>query len=232
MIICLAQIASFKGDIQKNIEKHIIYVKEAIEHRANLICFPELSITGYEPELAESLSTPIGDNRFDVFQELADSGAITICIGYPLIVENGINISMQIFQPNSSRQTYSKQYLHSDEKPYFVEGKEQIIIEIEGVRIAPAICYESLIPEHFDKANEMGCDVYLASVAKPNNNIERANKYFSQLSKNKNIPILMVNSIGYSDNFLAVGGSAAWDSTGDLINCLNSECEGLLEISI
>ena len=232
MIICLAQIASFKGDIQKNIEKHIIYVKEAIEHRANLICFPELSITGYEPELAESLSTTVGDNRFDVFQELADSGAITICIGYPLIVENGINISMQIFQPNSSRQTYSKQYLHSDEKPYFVEGKEQIIIEIEGVRIAPAICYESLIPEHFDKANEMGCDVYLASVAKPNNNIERANKYFSQLSKNKNIPILMVNSIGYSDNFLAVGGSAAWDSTGDLINCLNSECEGLLEISI
>lgn len=232
MIICLAQISSYKGDIQKNIEKHIIYVKEAIEHRANLICFPELSITGYEPELAESLSTPIGDNRFDVFQELADSGAITICIGYPLIVENGINISMQIFQPNSSRQTYSKQYLHSDEKPYFVEGKEQIIIEIEGVRIAPAICYESLIPEHFDKANEMGCDVYLASVAKPNNNIERANKYFSQLSKNKNIPILMVNSIGYSDNFLAVGGSAAWDSTGDLINCLNSECEGLLEISI
>ena len=232
MIICLAQISSYKGDIQKNIEKHIIYVKEAIEHRANLICFPELSITGYEPELAESLSTPIGDNRFDVFQELADSGAITICIGYPLIVENGINISMQIFQPNSSRQTYSKQYLHSDEKPYFVEGKVQIIIEIEGVRIAPAICYESLIPEHFDKANEMGCDVYLASVAKPNNNIERANKYFSQLSKNKNIPILMVNSIGYSDNFLAVGGSAAWDSTGDLINCLNSECEGLLEISI
>ena len=232
MIICLAQISSYKGDIQKNIEKHIIYVKEAIENRANLICFPELSITGYEPELAESLSTTVGDNRFDVFQELADSGAITICIGYPLIVENGINISMQIFQPNSSRQTYSKQYLHSDEKPYFVEGKEQIIIEIEGVRIAPAICYESLIPEHFDKANEMGCDVYLASVAKPNNNIERANKYFSQLSKNKNIPILMVNSIGYSDNFLAVGGSAAWDSTGDLINCLNSECEGLLEISI
>lgn len=30
MKICLAQIASFKGDIQKNIEKHIVYVKEAI----------------------------------------------------------------------------------------------------------------------------------------------------------------------------------------------------------
>jgi predicted amidohydrolase len=232
MIICLAQISSYKGDIQKNIEKHILYVKEAIENRANLICFPELSITGYEPELAESLATTTDYKRFDIFQELADSGAITICIGYPLIVENGINISMLIFQPNSSRQTYSKQYLHSDEKPYFVEGTEQIIIEIEGVRIAPAICYESLIPEHFDKANEMGCDVYLASVAKPKNNVERANKYFSQLSKNKNISILMVNSIGYSDNFLAVGGSAAWDSTGKLIEKLDSDNDGILKVII
>lgn len=232
MKIYLAQIASFKGDIQKNIEKHIIYVKEAIENRANLICFPELSITGYEPELAESLATSADDERFDVFQELADSGAITICIGVPTISVEGMCISMFIFQPNRSRQTYSKQYLHSDEKPYFVEGTKQIIIEVEGVRIAPAICYESLIPEHFDKANEMGCDVYLASVAKPKNNVERANKYFSELSKNKNISILMVNSIGYSDNFLAIGGSAAWKSTGKLIEKLDSDNDGILKVII
>ncbi|PKL79176.1 MAG: carbon-nitrogen hydrolase family protein [Ignavibacteriae bacterium HGW-Ignavibacteriae-4] len=228
MKICLAQIASFKGDIQKNIVKHIVYVKEAIEIRADLICFPELSITGYEPELAESLATTISDNRFDIFQELADSGAITICIGFPLIVENGINISMLIFQPNSSRQTYSKQYLHSDEKPYFVEGTEPIIIDINGVRIAPAICYESLLSEHFEKANVMGFDVYMASVAKPKNNIERANEYFAELSKSKSIPILMVNAIGYSDNFLAVGGSAAWDSKGELVEKLDDKSEALL----
>lgn len=228
MKICLAQIASFKGDIQKNIEKHIIYIKEAIESKANLICFPELSITGYEPELAENLATSADDNRFDVFQELADSGAITICIGFPLIVENGISISMLIFQPNRSRQTYSKQYLHSDEKPYFVEGTEQIIIEINGVSIAPAICYESLIPEHFDKANEMGCDVYMASVAKPEKNVQNAYNYFPTLAKVNNIPVLMVNSIGYSDNFLAVGGSAAWYSSGELVEKLDDKSEALL----
>lgn len=232
MKICLAQIASYKGDINKNIEKHIVFVNEAIENRANLICFPELSITGYEPELAESLATSSDDNRFDKFQELADSGAITICFGFPLVAQNGINISMLIFQPKSSRQTYSKQYLHSDEKPYFIEGKEQIIIEINGTRIVPAICYESLLPEHYEKANDMGCDVYLASVAKPKNNIERANNYFSRLSKSKSIPILMVNSIGYSENFLAVGGSAAWDNKGDLIGKLDDKTEALLFLDL
>ncbi|MER3328546.1 MAG: carbon-nitrogen hydrolase family protein [Candidatus Kapaibacterium sp.] len=232
MKICLTQIASFKGDIQKNIEKHIVYVKEAIENRANLICFPELSITGYEPELAESLATSIDDNRFDIFQKLADSGQITICIGFPLIVENGISISMLIFQPKRNRQTYSKQYLHSDEKPYFVEGKEQIIIEIDGVKIAPAICYESLLPEHFDKANEMGCDIYLASVAKPDKNVQNAYSYFLTLAKDNNISVLMVNSVGPSDNFISAGQSAAWDENGELISSLNSECEGIQELSI
>ena len=232
MKICLAQIAPFKGDIQKNIEKHIVYVKEAIENRADLICFPELSITGYEPELAGSLATTADDNRFDLFQDLADSGQITICIGFPLITDDGINISLLIFQPKRSRQTYSKQYLHSDEKPYFAEGKEQIIIEIDGVKIAPAICYESLLPEHFEKANVMGCDVYMASVAKPKSNIERAYEYFAELSKSKSLPILMVNSIGYSDNFLSAGGSAVWDRNGELIDSIDSESEGLLELSI
>ncbi len=228
MKICLAQIASFKGDIQKNIEKHIVYVKEAIENRADLICFPELSIIGYEPELAKELATTQSDTRFEKFQALADSGEITICIGLPTISVEGICISMLIFQPKRNRQTYSKQYLHSDEKPYFVEGTEQIIIEIDRVKIAPAICYESLLPEHFDKAYEMGCDIYLASVAKPKNNIERANRYFAELSKSKSIPILMVNSIGYSDNFLAVGGSAAWNSSGELIEKLEDNTEELL----
>ncbi|MFA7325990.1 MAG: carbon-nitrogen hydrolase family protein [Candidatus Kapaibacterium sp.] len=232
MKICLAQIASYKGDIQKNIEKHIVYVKEAIENRADLICFPELSITGYEPELAEGLATTAGDNRFNIFQELADSGEITICIGAPTISADGIYISMLIFQPNRSRQTYSKQYLHSDEKPYFIEGKEQLIIEIVGVKIAPAICYESLLPEHFDKANDMGCDVYLASVAKPEKNVQNAYAYFPTLARDNNIPGLMVNSVGPSDNFLSAGGSAVWDRNGELIDNIDSKSEGLLELSI
>lgn len=232
MKICLAQIESHKGDIKKNIEKHIVFVKKAIDKNADLICFPELSITGYEPELAEELATTQSDARFDVFQELADSGEITICIGVPTFSAEGIFISMIIFQPNSIRQTYSKQHLHSDEKPYFVEAKEQIIIDCKGKRIAPAICYESLLPEHFDNARTMGIDIYLASVAKPEKNVQNAYSYFPTLAKDNNIPVLMVNSVGLSDNFISAGQTAAWDGNGELISSLDSESEGLLEIPI
>ncbi len=228
MKICLAQIESYKGDIQKNIEKHVVYINKAIDKNADLICFPELSITGYEPELAEELATTQSDSRLDVLQNLADEHEITICIGVPTTSADGILISMIIFQPNCIRQTYSKQHLHSDEKPYFIEGKEQKIIECKGKRIAPAICYESLLPEHFVNARTMGIDIYLASVAKPEKNVQNAYSYFPTLARDNNIPVLMVNSVGPSDNFMSAGQSAVWDGNGELIASTGNHSDSLL----
>lgn len=232
MKICLAQISSIKGDIQRNIEKHKEYILEAIDNKADLICFPELSITGYEPELAKELATTKDDIRFDEFQKLADYNDITICIGVPTVLGDDIYISMVIFQPLKERKTYSKQYLHTDEKPYFTEGKEHIIIECKGKSIAPAICYESLIPEHFERVKSMNIDLYMASVAKPEKNIQNAYAYFPKLANDNNIHVLMVNSVGYSDDFLATGQSAVWDSHGVLEQQLNSSSGKLLLIEI
>lgn len=229
MKISIAQISSFKGDIQKNIEKHIVFVKEAIDNKADLICFPELSITGYEPELAKKLATTKDDVGFDIFQTLSNENNLTICIGVPTFDSNGrILISMLIFQPLKEIRIYSKQHLHSDEKPFFAEGNEQIIIECKGKRIAPAICYESLLQDHFDNAKTMGIDIYLASVAKPEKNIQKAYSYFSNLAKENSIPVLMVNSVGYSDNFMAYGSSAVWNNEGTLVKRLDSSLENNL----
>ena len=47
MKVAVAQITSVLGDIEKNIEKHIEYCDRAISKKADLIVFPELSLTGY-----------------------------------------------------------------------------------------------------------------------------------------------------------------------------------------
>ncbi|HYD91462.1 MAG TPA: nitrilase-related carbon-nitrogen hydrolase, partial [Flavobacterium sp.] len=57
MKIAIAQTRSEKGDITKNIDKHLRFTTSAIENSAALIVFPELSLTNYEPELAQALAT-------------------------------------------------------------------------------------------------------------------------------------------------------------------------------
>lgn len=228
MKICIAQTASKKGQIQQNIENHLAFVKRAIQFNADLIVFPELSITNYEPDLARALATTIEDPVFNPFQVLSDKNNISIGIGMPIQANDGIHIGMIVFEPNTTRKFYAKQMLHTDELPYFVGGTEQLFLNIKTSKIALGICYETLQRTHFLYAQQAGIDIYIASVAKPQRGIEKAYQHFHQISNEFNIPILMSNCIGDCDNFKSVGQSAIWNKNGELLDQLDPRTQGLL----
>lgn len=228
MKICIAQTASSRGKVQENIQNHLRMTRSAIKLNSDLIIFPELSITNYEPNLAKELASEIQNSIFNPFQDLADNHEISIGIGMPTNASAGINISMFIFQPNTERIVYSKQILHSDELAYFVCGNEQTILNLKGKKIAIGICYESLQREHFLNTYQKGVDIYIASVAKPKAGIEKAYKYFPEIANKFKTPILMANSVGPCDNFMSLGQSAIWNQKGELVEKLNSENQGLL----
>lgn len=228
MKICIAQFKSIKGDVQKNIQKHVRFVEQTVEMKGDLLIFPELSITGYEPDLAKGLATLVDDPIFNTFQDLSDTHNITIGIGMPTIAENGINISMLIFQPNKKRSHYAKQILHSDELPYFVCGNRQVHLSIKNKKIALGICYEALQREHFLNIIENEADIYIASVAKSQPGMEKAYSYFPKIANEFNTPIILSNSIGYCDNFKNAGQSAVWNGQGKRLNQFNSEDQGIL----
>ena len=56
MRIAVAQTKPVKGDMQHNVDQHKKLIAVAIANKADLVIFPELSITGYEPALAKDLS--------------------------------------------------------------------------------------------------------------------------------------------------------------------------------
>lgn len=228
MKIGLAQTRPAAGDIDKNIESHKRLIELAVVNNADAVFFPELSITGYEPKLARQLATNKDDKRFDDFQKISDSENITIGIGAPTIGDTGILISMIFFQPNSERLLYSKQLLHSDELPYFTNGSQQMILTVGNKKIAPAICYESLQPEHSTEAFKNGAEIYVASVAKSANGIGKALNYFPIMAKQYSKPVLMTNCIGKCDDFESMGSSAVWNKDGLLSGQLNDSDEGLI----
>lgn len=232
MKICLAQTKAIKGDIQANIANHLCLINQALAHQADAIFFPELSLTGYEPELAESLATTVHDARFEVFQEMSDTHTITIGAGLPVRTEKGIQITMLIFQPHQAIQAYAKQQLHTDELPYFVAGNNQIILWPDTLKMAPAICYESLQTSHVQNACALGAKVYQASVAKSKKGLDKAYAHYPIIAQQYQMPILMVNCVGYCDNFESAGGSAIWNSKGELIATLDGGSEGVLVVDL
>ena len=232
MKICLAQTKPSKGELLQNLQDHLLIIQRAVKWEADLIVFPELSLTGYEPSLAENLARKPDDPVFALLQKIADQKHISIAVGMPLKVAKGIVIGLLIFQPNTPRTTYAKQILHADELPYFVAGEKQVLIEIKDHRIAFGICYEALQRHHFLKARQVGATIYLASVAKPERGIKKAYAHFSETAAEFSTSILMVNSVGFCDNFRAAGQSAFWDQRGQQIAQLDDHRPGTLLINL
>ncbi|GAA5025093.1 hydrolase [Marivirga lumbricoides] len=228
MKIAAAQIKPIKGDIQQNIECHTRWIETAVSKKADFILFPELSLTAYEPRLAKKLAIYPDDDRFNIFQELSDLNNITIGVGAPTKSGDNILISMILFQPNQERKVYSKQKLHSDELPYFAEGKEQLMLQINDKKLAPAICYESILPAHAENAKKQGAAIYLVSVAKSQTGIEKGFVHYAEIAKHLSMHIVMSNSTGFCDNFYSAGQSAIWNSKGEVLTKLESDREGLI----
>lgn len=228
MKISVAQTRPIKGDIQRNIEAHFLLIDRASVLGADMIVFPELSITGYEPTLAKSLATDINDVRFNPFQEISNALNMIICMGVPLKEGHTISISMIVFQPNKPRAVYSKSYLHPDEDPYFMSAKGISGLTIKKMQIAFAICYEISVPAHAAQANQEGATIYIASVAKSVEGLDKAASRLSQIAKENAMTVLMSNFIGHSDNFDCGGKSSVWNEKGELIAQLDDHSEGIL----
>jgi len=135
---------------------------------------------------------------------------------------------MIYFQPHQERQTYSKQHLHSDEFPFFVGGQKQVLLNINGNNIAPAICYESSVPEHSKNAFKLGASVYLVSAADSLRGVEKYTKNLANVAQKYSMTVVMSNSFGQNDNFISAGSSSIWNSKGELVGQLGEANEGVL----
>lgn len=227
MKLCVAQLQPVAGDLEANLDKHHALLDLAITAGAELICFPELSLTGYEPKLAKQLVSHPADRRLRSLQGRADAQSVSIAVGLPTTAKQGIHISLILFQPGQPPVVYAKQQLHPDELPYFVPGDQPVLVRSTDPVIAPAICYESLQAAHGEQAASLGAQIYLASVAKSAQGLEKARLHYPAIAQRYGMAVLMANCLGPCDDFWAAGQSAIWNAHGNLLIRLDPDREGI-----
>jgi predicted amidohydrolase len=228
MKICVAQTRPIKGNIEANIDSHRRLIDLAIPLSVDTIIFPELSITGYEPELSKELATNQNDSRLAIFQEISDSKKMVIGVGVPMVITAGIQISMLLFQPGQERQVYAKKYLHLDELPFFVGGVNLSTQINSQPQVGLAICYEISVPEHAEIAFKNGSEIYIASAVKSKTSIGPSVKTLSAIAKKYSMMVLLSNCIGETGGYDCPGKSSAWNKDGLLIGELDDQHEGIL----
>lgn len=228
MKIGIVQTRPVKGDVAANLAVHQRWAGVAVQRGVDLLVFPELSVTGYEPLLAGELALTKDDPRFAGLQRMSDRYGVYLGIGAPLRAEEGVMIGMVILRPDQERLVYAKQYLHADEESFFVPGKEQVFLSLDDNKIALSICYELSVPEHSVNAYSNRTNIYLASVAKTAAGVEKATETLTGIACTYSMTVLMANAVGECGDGLCAGGSMVINDLGEVLARLEEEEEGML----
>ncbi|MBB4801507.1 putative amidohydrolase [Flavobacterium nitrogenifigens] len=229
MILAAAQTKPKRGDISSNLLNHYQLIELAAQNGANLIVFPELSITGYERENAASLAFTEDDYRIDHLKELAVRNNIIIIAGAPIQKESQLFIGEFIISPDNSVSIYTKQFLHEGEDEFFESSFENNpMVRIENQNISFAICADIDNPLHPENAKKKDTDIYIASIFFSPNGIPNAYRNLQNYAQKHEMNVLMSNFSGESWGSPSAGQSAFWNNKGELVGQMNDSDSGLL----
>ena len=229
MILAAAQTKPTRGNIDANLLDHYRLIELAAQNGAQLIAFPEMSITGYERENASQLTFKKDDSRLDHLKKLAAENNIVIIAGAPIQIESEIFIGEFIISPDHSVQIYTKQFLHEGEDEFFQSSIDyNPMIDIENKKISFAICADIDNPLHPENACKRETDIYIASIFFSPNGIPNAYRDLQSYAQKHQMNVLMSNFSGESWGYPSAGQSAFWNNKGELMAQMNDSDSGIL----
>lgn len=226
--VAVGQIAPTLGDLDKNLALHETTAREAIARSANLLIFPELSLTGYflkdqVPSVALRPDAP----PLQLIREL--SQRIAIILGF---VEEGsgnrfYNASAY-FEGGDLRHIHRKAYLPTygifDEARYLAAGERVRAFDTALGRMAILICEDLWHPAVPAIAAWDGAEIIVCPSASPGRGLGQTGPFQNTSTWERTIRacadllttyVVYANRVGYEDGACFWGGSEVVAPSGE-----------------
>ncbi|MBI6855379.1 carbon-nitrogen hydrolase family protein [Pseudomonas cichorii] len=232
-ILAAAQFQSMRGELEHNLNRHLSFMQDAADLGAQYLLFPELSLTGYEPDIAHELALTSTDTRLEPLRAKAMQLRLATTVGVPLKgPANTVQIGALTFTAEGEVIAYAKQYLHPGESDVFSPGQNDCFLTLEERQIGLCVCADFSHPEHAQRAADGGAWVYAASVLISPAGYEHDAALLQGHARRHGLPVLMANHAGPTGGWQSVGCSGFWDGAGDRVAGMLGAGEGLLVVGI
>ncbi len=224
------------GEVKRNLAAHRRWTEQAADQGAQLVCFPELSITGHwcaGDVWAASEAVPDGPST-QALLEVAQKLEVFVSFG---IAERdqGIAYNTQVVVgPAGFVGKQRKLHLSADEYFHFRGGSHIPVLDLGVCKLGIGICYDNLLPEVSRVAAVRGAEVYLmphASRIGPWPHTRRQQptvvrqtmraweKVYAARAYDNGMYVVLCNQAGRASTTIAAnhaGGILVWDPNGDL----------------
>ncbi|MDB6142365.1 MAG: putative hydrolase [Pseudomonas sp.] len=229
-ILAAAQSVSIAGDIEANIQRHLVFMKMAIEQGVGFLLFPELSLTGYERDMARELAIDPLDSRLQPLQQLARDSGMTTVVGAPIRVPGSqqVLIAALVLGAEATPGVYTKRHLHAGEEVVFSPGTGGAAVRLDAEHISLAVCADFTHASHARQAAEAGATVYAASVLITDGGYVADTDLLAGYAAKHRMAVLMANHGGATGGWASAGRSAFWSEDGTLIGAATGTGDLLL----
>ena len=238
--IAAAQTIPTRGDVDANLEEHVRLAHLAAGERARLLVFPELSLTGYELDLAAELAFSERDPRLAPLVEVAAARSMTLVVGAPVRLDAKLQLGAFILSPDRSVDVYTKHHLGAfpssaspdgrvppPEASVFHPGDRSPLVRLGDGVAAVAVCADIGRPSHPESAAKRGARTYLASMFVIPSDFESDTAKLRSYAAKHSMAVVLANYGGASGGLPAAGGSAIWSETGEELVRLESTGSGV-----
>jgi predicted amidohydrolase len=226
--IAAAQTIPVKGNIAENIKRHEKLIKYAAEKEVDILLFPELSLTGYEMELASDLSMSFFDKRIHPLMSLSRNHNMIIIAGAPVRVDKRLYIGAFVLNPDGSLSLYLKHHLHSGEEKVFKPGHLNPMIYSGSDKASIAICADLTHPDHPADAARNESTLYLAGAFITPEGYSKDSDLLKKYARKYKMGVALSNFGGESGGNISAGKSAIWSDAGEKVAGLDGLGEGLV----
>jgi NAD+ synthase (glutamine-hydrolysing) len=238
--IALGQINTTVGDLEGNVDTMSAWTARATEAGADLICFPELAITGYPPEDLVLRRTFVDDN-LEALQELArrSTGGCALITGFVDRSHAGIHNAAALLHGGAIEARYHKVKLPNygvfDEKRYFVPGLTACTVRVASSDLGISVCEDAWAPgPPFDEYARRHVPLVLNINGSPYHRHKIAERLdiCRDRARETGAWIVYVNAIGGQDELVFDGGSMVVSPQGELAHRAAMFEEDLLVVDL
>jgi NAD+ synthase (glutamine-hydrolysing) len=220
----LAKYNFLVGDVQGNATRVITIARRAqSELSADIVVFPELTLSGYPPEdllFHRGLRRQVEAGLLRVCGEV---GSAAVMLGFPEYSGTDIYNSGAFIAAGAVAVIHRKAELPNykvfDEKRYFRAGTLPTVFEHKGFRIGLLVCEDVWEPEPAQLARGGGAELLIVINASPyeiHKQRERE-EVVRQRVRDVKLPVVYLNCVGGQDELVFDGNSFVMDAAGKIV---------------
>lgn len=225
MRLCMASINSRVGEFDRNLAAIKEVCRDAAVDDADLVCFPELSLSGYAMPSSYGLAAGPDDPHVSAVEDLSAELGIAICFGF---VDEEHRITQAIAEGGRIIGSYSKTHLGEREVGVMVPGGSYPIIRTSKANVGISICWEAHFPEIAGTYALEGADIVLMPFASGLGGERRQSSWDRFLPARAYDNTVFVGACNASgDNGAGTemgGGAAVYDVRGFLLGSKHGGC--------